>query len=187
MRRAVEVSAPLQGTREELYAIIADVGRYSKWAPGIEHSAILAQEGDVAIAELCGRRFSDHTFNLELIHSPPDAVSFRQIDSLDRSEISGRWQLEDTESGVPPPAVLVRLQLRLEMPLFGLGRRRAHSALRAGLDALAVRRRQLASARPAAGARRRKVLEVVRHAGGLKVWYLGESYVIPKVAAEDDR
>jgi ribosome-associated toxin RatA of RatAB toxin-antitoxin module len=186
MLRAVEVSARLEGSREELYAILADVARYPAWVPGIERSSIVAREGDVAVAELHGRRFNDRTFNLELIFSPPDAISFHQIDSLDRPEISGRWLLEEAEPG-EPSTVMVRLRMRLEMSLFGLGRRRARSALRAGLDALAARRRHLAAAWPAAAARRQKVLEVVRHADGLKVWVLGESFVIPRAGAEDRR
>ncbi len=184
MLRAVEVSARLQGTREELYAILADYGRYRAWMPGIDLSSVLVREGDVTIAEFRGRRFSDRTFNLELIYSLPGTIVFRQIDSLDRPEISGRWELAETESGVGSPTVLARLHARIETPLFGLGsRRRMRSALRAGLDALGARRRRLAVARPAAGAKRLKVLEVVRESGGLKVWYLGESFRMPKQEA----
>ena len=47
MLRTVEVSAHLQGTREELYGILADYDRYSVWMPGIELSSVLAREGDV--------------------------------------------------------------------------------------------------------------------------------------------
>ena len=179
MLRSVEVSARLEGTREELYAILADVGRYSRWVPGIELSSVLAREGDVAVAELRGRRFNDRTFNLELILSPPAAVAFRQIDSLDRPAVSGRWQLDETAPGVGAAIVPVRLAVRVETPLLALGsRRRLRSALRSGLDALAARHRHLAAAQPEAG--RQKVLEVVREAEGLRVWYLGESFRIPK-------
>ncbi len=185
MLRSVEVSARVEGTRKELYAILADYGRYSLWMPGIERSSVLAREGDVAIAEFRGRRWSYRSFNLELIHCPSDSVAFRQIDSLDRPEISGRWEIGETESGVGATTSLVRLELRIETPLFGFGsRRRMRSALRAGLDALGARRRHLAAARPASPTRRQKVLEVVREVGGLKVWYLGESFVLPE---EDGR
>ncbi len=184
MLRSVEVSARSEGTREELYAILADSGRYAEWMPGIELSSVLAREGDVAVAEFRGDRWSDRTFNLELIHSPPDSIAFRQIDSLDRPEISGRWKLGETEVGAGSPTTLVRLLVRIETPLLMFdSRRRLRSALRAGLDALGARRRNMASARPAAPARRQKVLEVVREAGGLRVWYLGESFVMPEEMA----
>ena len=54
------------------------------------------------------------------------------------------------------------------------------SALRAGLDALGARRRRLVSAQPAVAADRQKVLEIVREASGLKVWYMGESFRMPR-------
>ncbi len=179
MLRTVDVSARLEGSRDELFAIVADYGRYSAWMPGVEVSSVLAREGDVAVAEIRAPRWSDRTFNLELIHSPPDAIAFRQIDSLDRPEISGRWQIGETDPGVGASTVQVGLRLAIETPLFRWGaRRRLRSALRAGLDALGARHRHLAAARPVAGAGRQKVLEVVREADGLKVWYLGESFRI---------
>ncbi len=181
MLRTVSVSARLQGTREELYSILVDYGRYDRWLPGLELSAILAREGDVTVAEFRGRRFSDRTFNLELIHSLPEGIVFRQIDSLDRPGISGRWQVGETETGVGSATARVHLQARVDTPWLRLdSRRRIRSALRAGLDALGARRRHLKSARPIAAASRQKVLEVVRESGGLKVWYLGESFRLPR-------
>ncbi len=181
MLRTVEVSARLEGSRDELFAIVADLPSYSRWLPGVERSSVLAREGDVAVAELRASRWSDRTFNLELIQSPPGAVAFRQIDSLDRPEISGRWQIGETTPGVGASTAEVLLRLRLETPLFAtFARRRMRAALRAGLDALGARRRHLSVARPASAAGRLKVLEVVREADGLKVWYLGDSFRMPK-------
>ena len=181
MQRAVEVSAHLTGTREELYSILADISHYARWVPGLELSRILAREGDITIVELRGSRFGDHTFNFELIRSLPKAIVFRQIDSLDGPDISGKWSVGETEPGPGSARTLVRLQAQVDTPLLELGsRRRIRSALRAGLDALEIRRRHLGSARPAARAGRQKVLEVVREADGLRVWYLGESFRMPK-------
>ncbi len=181
MLRSIDVSARLEGSREELFAILADCERYAAWMPGIELSSVLAREGDVAIAEFRGSRWSDRTFNLEIIHSPPDSIAFRQIDSLDHPEISGRWELAKTEAGARSPSALVRLRMRIETPLLILGsRRRLRAAARAGLDALGARRRLPAPTAPTTAARGQKVLEVVREAGGLKVWYLGESFLMPR-------
>ena len=185
MLRAVEVSAHLLGTREELYSILADVGSYARWVPGLELSRILARKGDITIAELLSSRYSDHTFNFEIIRSPPEVVVFRQIDSLGRPGISGRWRVGGTEPGLGSARAPVRLQAEVDTPLLELGsRRRIRSALRAALEALEARRRHLGSARPAARPSRRKVLEVVREADGLKVWYLGDSFRMPKEDAE---
>ncbi len=181
MLRKVDVSARLEGSRDELFAIVADLACYPKWMPGVERSSVLDREGDVAVVELRAPRWSDRTFNLELIHSPPDSIAFRQIDSLDRPEISGRWRIGETHPGVGASTVHVLFRLCIETPLFGLGaRRRMRAALRASLDALDARRRHLAAARPAGAERRQKVLEVVREADGLKVWYLGESFYMSR-------
>ncbi len=181
MLRSVDVEARLKGTREEHGAILTDFGNYRGWVPGIEVSSILACEGDVTIVEFQGRRFSERPFNLELVCSPPDLISFRQIDSLDRPEISGQLRLGETETGIGSPSVLIRLSARVETPLFGLGRRgRIRSALRAGLDALGAQHGRQISAQPIAEDRKQKVLEVVREAAGLRVWYLGESFLMPR-------
>ncbi len=181
MLRAVDVEARLKGTREEHFEILADIGSYSSWVPGIEVSSVLAHEGDVTIAEFQGRRFSDRSFNLEIVCSPPEIITFRQIDSLDHPEISGRLQVGETEIGIGTPAVRVQLSTRIEAPLFEFGAsRRIRSALRAGLDALERRYERRLSARPAAADRKQKVLEVVREAAGLRVWYLGESFLMPR-------
>ncbi len=181
MLRSVRASARLQSTREELYSILVDFGRYSRWLPGLEQSRILTREGDVTVAELSGRRFSDRTYNLELIRSAPETVIFRQIDCLGRPEISGQWRVGETELDLGTATAVVHLQARVDTPMLRLdSRRRIRSGLHAALDALAARRRQLASARPTAEADRRKVLEVVRDAAGLKVWYLGESFLMPR-------
>lgn len=179
MLNTIEVAARLPGTREELYGILSDYSRYSRWVPGLDLSAILAREGDVTVAEFRGRRLGDRTFNLELIRSPPGIINFHQIDSLHRAELSGCWEVAGTERLVGSPTATVCLRVRLDLPLLGFGRRRrAQTALRAGLDALGGRHRQLASTRPAE--RKQKVLEVVREAEGLKVWYLGETFVVPR-------
>ncbi len=181
MLRTVKASARIEGTREDLFAIITDYGRYATWLPGIEHAGLLAREGDVAIAEFRAPRWSHRTFNIELVHSPEGSVIFRQIDSLGRPDVEGSWKLGETEPGVGAATVLVELEMRVETPLLGrMSRRRPRSATCAGLDALGSRRRHVASAMPAAAARKQKVLEVIRETDGLKVWYLGESYRLPR-------
>ena len=40
MLRSVEVSAHLRGSREEIYAVLADFDRYRAWMPGIDLSSV---------------------------------------------------------------------------------------------------------------------------------------------------
>ena len=180
MLRQARAAARLEGTREELFAILTDYGRYAAWMPGVERSRVLVREGDVTVAEIEAPAWNSYPFNLELVRSPPDAVAYHQIDSVYRPAVSGRWDLGTTDPGVGASTVEVRATLRLETPLLGLAsRRRVRAALRAALDALGARRRQLASGRRAEAVRR-KLLEVVREDEGLRVWYLGETFLLPK-------
>ena len=184
MLRTGSASARLEGSREELFAILADCGRYRSWVPGIDRSQVLTREGDVMIAELRVPGWAERSFNLEVVHCPPSSLAFRQIDSLDRPQISGRVELGAPDPGVGPPSLLVRVELRLETPVLSFASPfRIRAAMRAALDALGTRRRHLAARRRDAGKRKQKLLEVVREASGLRVWYLGETFRMPKVEA----
>ena len=181
MLRTAEAAARLEGTREELFAIVTDYGRYAAWMPGVELSRVLVREGDVTIAELAAPAWNPYPFNLELVRSTPGTVEFRQTDSFRRPAVAGRWELGATDPGVGASTVEVRASLSLETPALSLGSgRRIRAVLGTSLDALGARRRQLAAGRPRAKAAKTKILEVVRGADGLEVWYLGETYVLPK-------
>lgn len=180
MLRTAEADARVEGSREELFQIVTDYGRWQAWMPGVEHSRLLVREGDVTIAELAAPDWAPHPFNLELVHSPPGTVEFHQIDSLGRGA-AGRWELGTTDPGVGASTVSVSVSLRLDTPALALASGpRLRATLRAWLDALGARRRHLAAARPGAPTAKRKLLEVVRGEGGLEVWYLGETFLLPK-------
>ena len=104
MLRAAEVSAHLEGTREEFFSILSDYGRYSGWVPNVELSGVLAREGDVTVAEFRGRRFSDRTFNLELI---PFSTRLHRL-SPDRQFESSRDFGGDGRSERPSPSSVPR-------------------------------------------------------------------------------
>lgn len=181
MLRTGEVTARIEGSREELYAILTDYDRYEAWMPGVELSRVLVREGDVTIAEVASPGWAVHSFNLELVRSPPGTVEYHQIDTPDRRGIAGRWELGPTDPGVGASTVEVRATLRLETRMLSFSsRRRIRAVLRASLDALGARRRQLAATTPRGPATKRKLLEVVRAADGLRVWYMGETFVLPK-------
>ncbi len=167
----------LEGSQERLFNVVSDYDRYHEWMPMIDSSKVLAQEGDVTIAEFRVPQWSDRNLTLELVHARPNSIAFRQIDGMEPPAISGRWQLEDAETGV-----LVAAHLRVHTPLLHFGsRRRINTELQVTLDALGTRHRKLSSGRAEKSIARQKVLEVVREAGGLKIWYMGESFLVPKV------
>jgi ribosome-associated toxin RatA of RatAB toxin-antitoxin module len=178
MRRTVEAAARLQGTRESLFAVLGDYGLYQAWVPGVEHSRLLAREGDVAVAELRCPLYSARSFTFELVRSPPSAIDFHHIGHLGRPQVSGRWELgEETAKGVA-----VRARLAVETPLLKLGSREVmRSVLAATLRRLEERCRRLAAwSGGLAGKSKRKILEVVRRPDGLEISYLGETYRLPQ-------
>ena len=188
MLRSGQADARLEGSREELFAIVTDYEHYPSWVPSIESCHVLTREGDVAVAEIRASRWADRSFTLELIQSPPSAVEFRRIDNLDPLGLIGRWELGDTDPGVGGDSVRVRVRLRLDTPFASFGsRRRIREELRATLDALEARRRRLVSGRAAGAPTKRKILEVVREARGLKVWYMGQTFVMPKTGEHREK
>ncbi|MEM7351627.1 MAG: hypothetical protein AAF657_12600 [Acidobacteriota bacterium] len=185
MLRTARVSARLEGTQQELLAVATDLTRYAAWVPGIERCQVLTREGDVTLIELRAPGWDDRSVNLEVLRSAT-GLAFRQIDSLGRPEISGQVEIGETAPDVGATSARVQTTLQLETPFWSLGaRRRMRTALRTALDALGVRRRQLRASQSHPAARRQKVLEVVREARGLRVWYMGETFRIPKVEGGD--
>ncbi|MEM7585712.1 MAG: SRPBCC family protein [Acidobacteriota bacterium] len=177
MQRAAQASAHLDASREVVYDIVSDYERYRAWIPNLAESQLLTQEGDISIAEFRAPLWSERSVTLELVHTPPSTISFQQIDSIGRPSVSGYWRLEEADSGV-----IVQARLRVATPFFQFGsRRRLHTELQLTLDALGARQRELSTGRGSGGSARRKVLEIIRQADGLKLWYLGETYLVPKV------
>ncbi len=184
MPRSAQLSTHLHGGRRELFAVLTDVDAYREWLPGVEHSQILAREGDIVVAELACPRYTPRVFTLEFLQTAPSSVVFQQIDSYGQPEVSGRWDLEEPEAG--GSQVLVRASLCLAAPFWRLGvRRRIRSVLSAALSALDERCRHLGSEVAAEEGAKQKVLEVVREAAGLRIWYLGETFFLQK--AEEPR
>ncbi len=176
MLRSGEAKTTLEGSCETLFEIVSDYDQYQAWMPMIAHSKVLTREGDITIVEFRTSQGSDRSYTVELVHAAPTAITFQQIDSLDPAAVSGSWQLEASDTGVE-----VQAKLRVPTAFLRFGsRRRIRTELQVTLDALGTRSRQLNSSGPQTGATRRKVLEVVREARGLKIWYMGESYLVPK-------
>lgn|GEM_PF-4481162 len=185
MRVQVEDTVTLEAPGELVYAVLADADRYRDWLPGVSATEILAQEGDITVVELRaapggGGNARGAALSVELIHSPPTALHFSQVDLYAGLGVTGRLKLAGDGA-----TTTVHGRLTRRLPFFAWRRKaRLRKFLAQGLEALAARAAQLASATEeaaidAAGdpgeTERRKILEVTRRPdGSTRVWYRGE-------------
>ncbi len=175
MRRTDQASVELEVTPAAAYAMLTDYDRYQDWVPGVTHSQTLAREGDIVIVELAidepGRKLV-----LELVHTPPRAVSFSQVDEASSRGCTGSWELADGDGSL----AVLKAQITVQSPFFALARRwKMAAALDRVLAALQARAAQTAVLDPrGSGEQRRKILEVVKRNGELEVWFKGETFVL---------
>ena len=180
MLRKEEATRSLDAPRDLLFTILTDYDRYREWLPGVEQSRVLAQEGDIVVAEFKAPHYGQELVALEFIHSPPAAITFSQVEHYGKPDIAGRWELSEPDEGT---GVAVKAAIRLNTPLVELrSRRLMRASLGETLAALAKRSAELAAGEVAeTPTGRRKVLEVIRRPQGLEIRYLGESYMLSKV------
>ena len=174
MRWKTSATTTLPLTRNDAYAMLTAYDQFQDWLPEISHSRVLAREGDIAVIELVSPLLLEGSLVLEVVHTPPDAAIFSQADRYRQRGISGGWRLLGSDDSQSSESVLLEVELEVPASLVNPGpRRRARATLNAALAALHARS---ASQAPGAGDEGRKILEVVREAGGLRVWLLGETF-----------
>jgi len=81
-----------------VYEILTDYDSYSEWMPMVSSSRLLAEEGDLAIAEFKVDLGDGETLAIECIHDPNRMVLSRSIGgSLPVDKI--QWELEPESNG----------------------------------------------------------------------------------------
>ncbi len=99
MLRNVEATRRPDASRDLLFDVLTDYDRYREWLPGIEHSRVLAHEGDIVVAEFKAAHYGPERVPLEFIHSPPFSIRYNQIEHYGKPDIAGRWELSDPAEG----------------------------------------------------------------------------------------
>jgi uncharacterized protein YndB with AHSA1/START domain len=179
MRAQVESTLTLEAPRESVYGVLVAADGYRHWVPGVAAAEVLAQEGDITVVELraaIAGEPHESTLSVELIHSPPETLHFRQVDLYAGLGVTGRLKLQ-----AEGPRTLVHGRVQQPLPIYAFRRRRRLlRLLEQGLAALAGRVEQIVAASQATAQRerepgRRKILEVTRRPdGSTQVWYRGE-------------
>lgn len=172
---SVQIDAP----REAVFAALTDYNSYERWMPEVQQSRILAQEGDIVVAEFVWPIYMEHKFALEFIHTAPESVVYVQTDQYGERGVSGRWDLAAAPNG-SRTVLTGEMKIKDFFVLDWRRRRQLGAVLRRSLDAIArqalVPRTEL-SAGPVA---KTKVLEVIRRPDSLQVWLFGEVYRLDK-------
>lgn len=132
MRRRECQRARIARSSKQLYSQLTSYERWPEWLPAVRAARLLAGEGGVAIVEVVlvaegvGDTGSRRVF--EVVESPPDQITFHQVDVVGRV-YSGRCQLlaskaEETELevslSVAAPALAWGLRSGLREALEGL-------------------------------------------------------------------
>lgn len=171
MIRRARASITLDARAVEVYGLLTEYERYSDWLPGVVDSRTLAREGDITVVEIS---LADRSLTLEAIASPPHGVEFSTVDEPRRRALAGGWQLTPDASG---KSVTLEARLRQHTRLLDLrARRRMRHTLEAALMAARQQVARVIRQVPPTGVMRRKILEVVRHGDGFRVWIEGARY-----------
>jgi hypothetical protein len=173
-------SIQLNHPRETVFNALSDYASYQKWMPGVLFSQVLAQEGDIIVAEFVWPLLLEEKVVLEFIHLPPESVIYHQVGQDRRRGLSGRWDLSPAPDGLGT-VLAGTIRLRTGLRRAWSNGKKVRSALAQSLEAIA--RRVLGEGtpnRPEEVVARKKILEVVKRPGGLEVWFAGDVYWLEK-------
>jgi len=91
-------------TKEQIYKVLADFDSYVEWMPDIAESTVLAQEGDIVIAEFFSPELMEEKYQLEFVCSKPTSIIYKQIGIFEETGtyshcLSGNWKIIDSPNG----------------------------------------------------------------------------------------
>lgn len=156
-----------------LYEILTDYDSYKEWMPNVSDSALLAKEGELAIASLDFGSGSSQHVSLECIHTTNRGVLSRAIEGETLVK-SFEWSIEAAGGGS-------RLTLVVEAPVqVAMAGGAGLPGTKEMLDGL----RSFASAFADSGAPPdgETVIEIVETERGLTCWFNGRQYEMKPVA-----
>jgi ribosome-associated toxin RatA of RatAB toxin-antitoxin module len=174
--RRARASIRLDARIAVVYGLLADYEQYAEWVPEVSSSRVLDREGDITVAEFS---VGSRTLTLEIIASPPYSVEYSTVDELKRRAVSGSWRLSEDEA---MGGVNLETRLSVNTGLLDLGsRRRIREGLELALSAVSQQIARIVRHSPPTGFVRRKIMEVVRHSDGLRIWFEGDRYEFRKL------
>jgi hypothetical protein len=183
VKSAVEVDSP----RPDVFGILTDFAKYTKWVPGCESCSVLSSQGHISTVEIVLNSMKRITLSLRFDAEPDQLLKFELISSKDVKGYSGTYKLMNGTSGGTVLVTEMELDAGALAPKF-MVERMVKSTLAATGDALrkhAKTVQPIASAaapaskdvRPEKKVRRSKyLLRVMKTDSGERIWYAGRMF-----------
>ncbi len=170
----------LDASQKSVFSLLTDYDSYHEWVPDITHSRILAQEGEIVIAEFEAPRHGAGRFVFELVHSPPISVIYSQVGRYGGHGISGEWNLEEIEGG---KRVVLRGRIHVKTDFYDLTcRKKMREVLTHMVDSVEKRIASAVRIGPSASSdgTRKRILTITERPQSLLVWLRGERLELPR-------
>ena len=179
----------ISASRQTVYAILTDYAAYSKWIPGCERHAILSSNGNVTDTQIVMTSMKRMELQLRFEAEPVQALRFRMTKGKDLKRYSGTYRLmnaADEKSTV----IIAELDIDAGFlaPKFMIDRAATKAlqdtgeALNTYLSSEDAGRFLAAPTQPGEKEtrllRNKRILQVLKTAGGYRIWLLGETFTV---------
>ena len=128
-------SREIPATLEELFAVLTDYEKYVDWSPDVVGAAVLVREGDIVVADFQSPVLLEGKSILELVHSRPTSITYRQVDQHESRCLQGTWMLAAATCSAGP-VVTGQMEFRTDLLKATAAGRRADRVLHRRIDAL---------------------------------------------------
>lgn len=91
-----KLSTFIKAERGKVFEILANYEGYADWTADVVESMVLAQEGDIVVAEFFSPELMEDKYTLELVHSKPASIVYQQVDQYGSRGLSGSWHLTES-------------------------------------------------------------------------------------------
>ncbi|GAX59166.1 SAM-dependent methyltransferases related to tRNA (uracil-5-)-methyltransferase [Candidatus Scalindua japonica] len=101
MRSSVNIN---NTTKEQVFNVLYDFNGYVEWMPDIQDASVIAQEGDIFVADFCSPELMEEKYQLEFVCSRPTSITFKQIGIFEETGkhfngLYGSWNIIDSPEG----------------------------------------------------------------------------------------
>lgn len=141
MGQRVASETVVAASRDEVYAVIADLEAYPEWAEDVLRTEVVERDADglpELVAFAVDARIATVHYVLQYQHDPPDRVRWRLVEGEMLDQLDGSYELVAGPDGSTTVRYALEANLAIPLPSF-LQRRAARVILETGLAGLRER------------------------------------------------